>query len=70
MRIIFVVVAALWLSLVAYAQFHCPLLFAESGVHCSEGAGPIWFLVMVTSPIGGFAVLGLFIMVIAHLFRR
>jgi hypothetical protein len=65
---IFFVFAGLWLSLVAYAESSCPLIFKVS-VHCSEGAGPAWFLVMVTSPVGGFTVLGLVLMAISGIVR-
>jgi hypothetical protein len=67
---IFFVFAGLWLSLVAYAEFSCPFIFGKVAAHCGEGAGPAWFIVMVTSPVGGFAVLGLILMVVVGISRR
>jgi hypothetical protein len=61
---IFVVVAALWLSLVAYAQYQCPL------PSCNGGGTIGWYLPLFTSPIGGFAVPGLILMAIVRIFRR
>lgn len=66
---IFFVFAGLWLSLVAYAESSCPFIFGKAGAHCGAGAGPAWFIVMVTSPVGGFAVLGLALMAISGIVR-
>ena len=65
--------AAPWLLLVGFAESHCPVIrdaLLGTNSRCGEGDGPIWFVAMVTSPIGGFALLGLLLVVLGRLFRR
>jgi hypothetical protein len=70
---IFAIVAAPWLFLVAYAESHCPVIrntILGTSSRCGKGDGPLWFLAMVSSPIGGFATLGLLVMALSRVFRR
>ena len=69
MPAIYAVVATLWLLTVAYAQFRCSLI-PSIGHHCNDPTLDVWLLPFITAPIGGFAVLGLILMALVHLFRR
>jgi hypothetical protein len=63
-----------WLLLVAFAESHCPVIrgaiLGGTDTRCGEGDGPMWFIAMVTAPIGGFAVLGLLLAALGRVFRR
>jgi hypothetical protein len=66
---IFAIFAGLWTFLVVYAQWHCSII-PSIGKQCHGEEGDVWMVPLFTSPIGGFAVLGLIAMAIAKFLRR
>jgi hypothetical protein len=69
MIVIYAVLAALWLLLIAYAQLHCSI-FESIGTQCRGPELDVWMLPLFTAPIGGLAVLGFIFKGLVWRFRR
>jgi hypothetical protein len=53
-------VLLLWIAFAGWAEYECPWFLATCKP-CSvrEGCGPLWFYVMMTSPVAALALIGL-----------